>query len=220
MTSEGGSPTGTATTRPTSTPTTAFAPAVSSPPAPFTVRAVGRDSSGRERRVTDPRVQTRSGDRRSPLARPAPSQRPHDPHNPGPRPQTWDAWWAFPERVLTPTTPPPHRKPPAAPVPAAGPRCAPPAGNGLRGRQSDRAATTAPAVINPRRLKLDADGERGSHGETGRGSGSAPPPGASTAQPDPVPRPPLHRVSASTEWEGLGGAFAAAVGSVVQRLCL
>ena len=73
-------PTGTAITRPTSTPTTAFAPAVS-PPAPFTVRAVGRDSSGSARRV-----QTRSGERRSPLARPAPSQRPHDPHNIGPLP--------------------------------------------------------------------------------------------------------------------------------------
>ena len=56
-------------------------PGCFSPPAPFTVRAVGRDSSGSARRV-----QTRSGDRRSPLARPAPSQRPHDPHNPGPLP--------------------------------------------------------------------------------------------------------------------------------------
>jgi hypothetical protein len=32
-----------------------------------------------------PKVQTRSGDRRSPLVRPAPSQRPHDPHYPSPR---------------------------------------------------------------------------------------------------------------------------------------
>ena len=56
-------------------------PGCFSPPAPFTVRAVGRDSSGSARRV-----QTRSGDRRPPLARPAPSQRPHDPHNPGPLP--------------------------------------------------------------------------------------------------------------------------------------
>jgi hypothetical protein len=61
-------------------------PGCLSPPAPFTARAVGRASSGSTRRVTDPRVQTRSGDRRSPLARPAPSQRPHDPHNPGPLP--------------------------------------------------------------------------------------------------------------------------------------
>ena len=56
-------------------------PGCFSPPAPFTVRAVGRDSSGRTRRV-----QTRSGDRRTPLARSAPSQRPHDPHSPGPLP--------------------------------------------------------------------------------------------------------------------------------------
>jgi hypothetical protein len=66
-------------------------PGCFSPPAPFTIRAAGRDSSGSTRRVTDPRVpdprvQTRSGDRRSPLARPAPSQRPHDPHSPGPLP--------------------------------------------------------------------------------------------------------------------------------------
>jgi formylglycine-generating enzyme required for sulfatase activity len=47
-------------------------PGCFSPPAPFTVRAVGRDSNGSARRVTDPRVQTRSGDRRPPSARPAP----------------------------------------------------------------------------------------------------------------------------------------------------
>ena len=45
-------------------------PGCFSPPAPFTVRAAGSDSNGSTRRVidprvTDPRVQTRSGDRRS-----------------------------------------------------------------------------------------------------------------------------------------------------------
>jgi formylglycine-generating enzyme required for sulfatase activity len=53
-------------------------PGCFSPPAPFTVRAVGRDSNGSARRVTDPRVQTRSGDRRQPQARPAPNLRPHE----------------------------------------------------------------------------------------------------------------------------------------------
>ena len=79
-------PSGTATTRTMSTPTLASVPAVSPPPAPFTVRAAGRDSSGSTRGVTDPWVQTRSGDRRSPLARSSLSQRPHDPHSPGPLP--------------------------------------------------------------------------------------------------------------------------------------
>jgi hypothetical protein len=40
--------------------------------------------------------------------------------------------------------------------------------------------------------------ERGeAMGKPGRGSGPAPPPGASTAQPDPVSLPPLHRGSVS-----------------------
>jgi hypothetical protein len=60
-------------------------PGCFSPPAPFTVRAVGKDSSRSTRRVTDPRVQTRSGYRRSPVTRSAPIQRTHDPHNNGPR---------------------------------------------------------------------------------------------------------------------------------------
>jgi formylglycine-generating enzyme required for sulfatase activity len=47
-------------------PNVGVRPGCFSPPAPFTVRAAGRDSSGSTRRVTDPRVQTRSGDRRQP----------------------------------------------------------------------------------------------------------------------------------------------------------
>ena len=50
---------------------------------------------------------------------------------------------------------------------------------------------THPAAINPRRLELDADGERGSHRETGKGRGPNAPTGAITATADPVPRPPL-----------------------------
>jgi hypothetical protein len=74
-------------------------PGCFSPPAPFTVRAAGRDSIGSARRVTDPRVQTRSGDRRQPSARPAPNPRPHDPHSASPLPhgqRTWVNRWAFP----------------------------------------------------------------------------------------------------------------------------
>ena len=68
-------------------------PGCFSPPAPFTVRAVGRDSNRSAQRV-----QTRSGDRRPPLARPAPRQRPHDPHITGPLPhghRPGCPWWAF-----------------------------------------------------------------------------------------------------------------------------
>jgi len=68
-------------------------PGCFSPPAPFTVRAAGRDSSGSTRRV-----QTRSGDRRQPRARPAPNPRPHDPHSASPLPhghRTWVTRWAF-----------------------------------------------------------------------------------------------------------------------------
>ena len=72
-----------------------------------------------------------------------------------------------------------------------------------------------------RRLKLDADGQRGSHGETGKGDGPAPPPGASIAQPNPVPWPPSpaapttpggrgrhlrvepHAGNGDTPWDGL-----------------
>ena len=63
-------PSGTATTRPMSTPTLASVPAVSPPPAPFTVRAAGRDSSGSTRRVPDPRVQTQGSQTQG--SRPAP----------------------------------------------------------------------------------------------------------------------------------------------------
>ena len=56
------------------------------PPAPFIDRAAGRDSSGKSGRVTDPRVQTRSRDRRPRLCRPTPAWPPLDPHSAGGRP--------------------------------------------------------------------------------------------------------------------------------------
>ena len=58
-------------------------PGCFSPPAPFTVRAVGRDSSGSARRV-----QTRSGDRR--FGARSVQQRPT-----APWPKTWELWWVF-----------------------------------------------------------------------------------------------------------------------------
>ena len=64
-------------------------PCCPSPPAPFTVRTAARDCSGRTRRVTDPRVQTRSGDRRPRrLIRTSPAH--------CPRPHDLAGRWAFP----------------------------------------------------------------------------------------------------------------------------
>ena len=98
--------------------------------------------------------------------------------------------------ALTPTTLPPRHEQPAAPAPAAGPRCAAPAGSARRGARAIEQPQPHPAAINPRRLELDADGERGSHGKPGGAAALRPHRG----QPSPNPirfSCPLHRGSAS-----------------------
>ena len=91
--------------------------------------------------------------------------------------------------ALTLTTPPPRPGPPAAPAPAAWPRCAVPAGSARRGRQSDRAATAASSGDQPPPAGVRCRWREWKPWETGRGSGLEPPQGASIAQPDPVPLP-------------------------------
>ena len=59
-----------------------------------------------------------------------------------------------------------------------------------------------PALIHTRRLELNANGERGGHGETGRSSSPTPPPGAITATADPVPRPPLWLLQGACPYNG------------------
>jgi hypothetical protein len=83
----------------------------------------------------------------------------------------------------------------AAPVPAAGPRCAPPAGSALRGRQSDRAATAAPSGDQPAGWS-SIPMERGeAMGKPGRSSGPAPQRGINrqTRSGFPAPSPPSQR---------------------------
>jgi hypothetical protein len=134
-------PSGTATTRTTTTPTTAFDPAVSSPqhPSPSEplegIPAGVQEGSRPAPVIGDPRWQglPRANGR---TIRTTPA---HCPTAPDLGCLVGFCW------ALTPTTAPPRHGQPAAPAPSAPPRCAPPSGSGLRGRQSDRAATDVPS---------------------------------------------------------------------------
>ena len=186
-------PSGTATTRTMSTPTLASVPAVSppqhpSPSEPLEGIPAGVQEGSRPAPVIgDPRWQglPRVSDR---TIRTTPA---HCPTAPDLGCLVGFCW------ALTPTTPPPRPGPPAAPAPAAWPRCAPPAGSARRGRQSDRAATAAPSGDQPPPAGARCRWREGKPWETGRGSGLEPTPRASIAQPDPVSLPPLHRGSVS-----------------------
>jgi len=121
-----------------------------------------------------------------------------DPHNPGPLPH--DPRPGMPGGLSLSGCSHPHTAPApwascAAPVPAAGPRCAPPAGSALRGRQSDRAATAAPSGDQPAGWS-SIPMERGeAMGKPGRSSGPAPQRGINrqTRSGFPAPSPPSQR---------------------------
>ena len=199
-----------------------------------------------------PKVQTRSGDRRSPLARPAPSQRPHDPHSPGslphgPRDLGDSVGFCCPHTHHTSPSP-------WATCSSRARRKA-----ALRSTSRQRAEGAAEQSSSHRRTQRRSPPAGWSSMPMERGeamvipgrAAALLPGGASTTDPDPVPRPPLHRGNASAEWPwraqrsaGKAGrvlgrgtqelvgqqgscswspilhGFAAAVGSVVQRLCL
>jgi hypothetical protein len=245
-------PSGTATTRTLTTPTLASVPAVSPPPSTLHRLSRWKGIQREHPRVTDPRVQTRSGDRRQPLARPAPSQRPHDPHSPGslphgPRDLGDSVGFCCPHTHHT------SPSPWAARSSRARRRAALWSTSRQRaeGQQSDRAATAAPSGDHPQPAGARCRWREGKPWWYRGRAAALLPEGASTTDPDPVPRPPLHRGSASAAWPwraqrraGKAGqvlgrgtkelvgqqgscswspilhGFAAAVGSVVQRLCL
>ena len=172
-------PSGTATTRTMSTPTLASVPAVSPPqhPSPSEplegIPAGVLEGSRPAPVIGDPRWQglPRANGR---TIRTTPA---HCPTAPGLGCLVGFCW------ALTPTTLPPRHEQPAAPAPAAGPRCAPPAGSARRGRQSDRAATAAPSGDQPPPAGARCRWREGKPWETGRGSGLEPPQGASTTNP-------------------------------------
>jgi hypothetical protein len=101
VTSEGGSPTGTAITRPTSTPTTAFAPAVSSPQHPSPSEPLeGIPAGAPEGSKPEGPDPLRSSAIPAGKACTEPASARSAQHRPtAPRPQTWVAWWAFTERA-------------------------------------------------------------------------------------------------------------------------
>jgi len=189
-------PSGTATIRTMSTPTLASVPAVSppqhpSPSEPLEGIPAGVPEGSRPAPVIgDPRWQglPRASDR---TIRTAPAHCPM-------ALVTWVIRWAF--AALTPTTHPPRHGRPAAPAPAARLRCAAPAGSALRGQQSNRAATGAPSGDHPPPAGARCRWREGKPWWYREGQRPCSPEGASTTEPDPVPRPPLHRVSASAAW--------------------